>query len=426
MANEPTKRDETIAKVFAATAGNDNKDKFYEDVVNYATADAATKARMDKLIATIDTKDLNTITVFAKEPTDALKKSSEDIVKRAQGATTFLGAFGSIKDKLANFDFNTVGKMAADYAKMVDRKLSMAAITFWNSPIKKIWYTITGVTGRNASMDKISHEIDKSLLQLGDVMADLESSKDKIPGVQTDLNTLEAARLASYSEYGLYLGAALEKLKRVQEELPKLEQEAGTSPLKQAEFRNAKIAMTVLNAKCTDMDSFHKTSLVQLKTIDDLQEALAMCSLKIDSHLTISQGQWTALLAEAATAVQIGNMAQTVAAADAFGDKIFEQTQTLADMTKALARSSFGHGTLDPVKVVAHLQKRTQDIKDDMAFIDQFNAKMVEQRAQLDEAGKQFRLAATKVYDPENTKQVADDAVKLLPAPSPAAKQPSL
>jgi hypothetical protein len=338
-------------------------------------------------------------------------------VKRAQNATSFLGGFAAVKEKLANFDFDTVGKLAEDYSKKVARRLEMAALT-WSHPIKKIWYMFTG-RKNNVTIDNVRHQIDKSLLQLADVVSDLEESKAKIPGVVTDLNTLETNRLQAYSDYGIYLGAALEKYKRVKEEdLPKLEKEAGNSgsPLQQVELRNLRLAATVLNTKLTDMDSFHKSSLVQLKTIDDMQEALVMSQLKIDSHLTISQGQWTAILAEAAVTAQISEIAETVKAADDFGDKIFEQSQKLSDMTKAMSRAAFGHGTLDPVKVIQHLQKRTQDIADDLVFITDFNKKMEDQRAALDEAGRQFRIAATKVTAPV---AVNDSA----PVATPAAKK---
>lgn len=409
-----------IANTFGGAAGK----PFNEDIVDYRKADPETKAKMDKLIASIDLKDLNTITVFGKEPTDVLRESSEAIVKRAQNATTFLGGFAQIKEKLENFDFNTVGKLAADYSAKVERKLKMAALSFKKSPfmyvVKKVGYFFTGIGGgKETSMDNIRHEIDKSLLQLADVVADLEESKAKIPGVIKDLNTLEDARLNAYSDYGIYVGAALEKYRQVKEDvLPKLEEEASTSPLKQVELRNIRLAATVLNAKVTDMDTFHKSSLVQLKTIDDLQEALAMSQLKIDSHLTISQGQWTAILAEAATAAQVSEIAETVKTADDFGDKIFEQSQKLSDMTKAMSRAAFGHGTLDPVKVIQHLEKRTQDIKDDLVFMTEFNAKMEAQRTALDEAGQKFREAASKVTAPRAVQEAAEQAA------TAAMKQP--
>lgn len=412
--------DKNLANTFGGAAGK----PFNDDVVDYRKADAETKAKMDKLIATIDLKDLNTITVFGKEPTDVLRESSEAIVKRAQNATTFLGGFAAIKEKLENFDFNTVGKLAGDYSAKVERKLKMAALSFKKSPfmyvVKKVGYFFTGLGGGNeTSMDNIRHEIDKSLLQLADVVADLEESKAKIPGVIKDLNTLEDARLTAYSDYGIYVGAALEKYRQVKEEvLPKLEEEASTSPLKQSELRNINLAAMVLNAKVTDMDTFHKSSLVQLKTIDDLQQALAMSQLKIDSHLTISQGQWTAILAEAATAAQVSEIAETVKTADDFGDKIFEQSQKLSDMTKAMSRAAFGHGTLDPVKVIQHLEKRTQDIKDDLVFMTEFNAKMEAQRAALDEAGQKFREAASKVTAPREVREAAEQAA------TAAMKQP--
>lgn len=422
MANELPNKD--VSGVFGKAAGNDNFPNFNEDIVNYRdpNLDPAVKARMDKLIESINIKDLNTITVFGKEPTDVLRESSENIVRRAQSATGFLSGFDQLKDKLANFDFEGIGKIAADYSKTVKRRMEMAAIT-WKQPIKKLWYKLTG-RKYNTTLDTLRHEIDKSLLQLGDVVADLEKAKDKIPGVISDLNTLETNRLNAYSEYGVYIGAAAEKYRRVKEDdLPKLEQEVTTSPVKQVELRQFRLAATVLNAKLTDMDGFHKSSLVQLKTIDDMQEALAMSQLKIDSHLTISQGQWYALLAEASTAATISTIAEANQAADAFGDKIFEQSQKLSDLTKAMARESFGHGTLDPVKIIQHLEKRTQDIKEDLEFIAQFNQKMEAQRGQLDEAGRKFREAAVKVTQAPaelaaQPASVADD--------TPARKHPSL
>jgi hypothetical protein len=403
------------AEAFAAAAQGDVLTQFHSDIVDYATADADIKKRMDAMIASIDTKDLNTITIFAKEPTDVLRESSEAIVKKAQDATTFLGSFAQIKEKLEHFDFDNVGKLAAEYVKTIDRKLSMAAIT-WKSPIKKLMSVFTG-HGKDTTMDDIRHEVDKSLLQLSDVVADLESARDKIPGVVTDLNTLETARLEAYSEYGIYVGAALEKYRRVKEEMPELEKAATDSPLKQSELRNARLAMTVLNAKVTDMDTFHKSCLVQLKTIDDLEEALAMSQVKIDSHLTISQGQWMALLAEAETAAQIGQIAESVQAADEFGDKIFEQSQKLSDMTKVMARRAFEHGTLDPVKVVETLKQRTIEIQDDLNYMAAFNQKMEAERAALDDAGRAFREAAIKVTTPA---VVAGDAAATQAAPAKA------
>jgi uncharacterized protein YaaN involved in tellurite resistance len=405
---QPAQPEKSALADFAASAAGDAASKFYVDVVDYRKTDDATKAKMDALIATIDIKDLNTITTFSKEPAEVLRKSSEDIVKRAQSATTFLGSFAAIKDKLEHFDFTSVGKMAADYAAKIDRRLSSAALT-WKNPIKKIGNMLSG-HGKDTTIDDIRVQIDKSLLQLADVVADLEGAKDKIPGVVKDLSTLETARLNAYSDYGLYVGAAVEKYRRTKEEMPKLEQEATDSPLKQSELRQTRLAMTVLNEKVTDMDTFHKTCLVQLKTIDDLQESLAMCQVKIDSHLTISQGQWTALLAEAAVAAETGQIAESVKAADQFGDKIFEQSQKLSDMTKVMARDAFSRGTLDPVKVVANLQKRTAEIQEDLQFVDDFNKKMEAQRDALDAAGREFRDAAIKVTQPRATGETAPAA----------------
>lgn len=405
----------------------DGATMFYEDVVNYATATGETKARMDQLIESINWEDLNTITTFAKEPTDVLMKSSEEIVRRAQTASSFLGGFSQFKEKLANFDFEAVGEMAAAYAKKAQRKMALATLAA-SHPIqhffKKIWFALTGMGKKDTSMDDIRHEIDKSMLQMGEVVAGLEESKDKIPGIVSDLQTQEKNRLTAYSEYGLYIGAALEKYNRLKAEVSALANE--TSPLKQSEMRGKRIAVTVLNTKLTDMNSFHKSCLVQLKTIDDLQEALAMGQLKIDSHLTISQGQWMALLGEASTAAQVSEIAETIRAADEFGDKIFEQSQKLSDMTKVMMRSAFEHGTLDPVKVIAALQKRTQDIQEDLVYVETFNRKMEAQRGALDEAARQFREAAAKVTAaPAALTQQASDAVA-LPAAVPSGQKPSI
>ena len=87
-------------------------------------------------------------------------------------------------------------------------------------------------------------------------------------------------------------------------------------------------------------------------------------------------------------------------------------------MTKAMSRAAFGHGTLDPVKVIQHLEKRTQDIKDDLVFMTEFNAKMEAQRTALDEAGQKFREAASKVTAP----RAVQDAVEQ--AATAAMKQP--
>ncbi len=423
MANELATDKKTIAETFGASAGNDNS--FNKDIVNYRDSTLTTdkKEFMDKLIASIDPKDLNSITTFGKEPTQVMGDSSEAILRRLQNTTGFLGGFASVKEKLANFDFEGVGKMAEAYAKKIARNIEMAGLTWLKNPIRKLFYTLTGASKSKIEIEDVRHQVDKSLLQLSEVVSDLEEAKAKIPQVVKDLETLEANRLTAYSDYSLYLGAGLEVYKRLKEEiLPKLEAEAGNSgsPLQQVELRNLRLATTVLNTKLTDMDSFHKSSLVQLKTIDDMQEALVMSQLKIDSHLSTSQGQWKAILAEAAVTAQIADIAGAVKAADDFGDKIFEQSQKLSDLTKAMAREAFGHGTLDPVKVIQHLQKRTQDIADDLVFVTEYNKKLEGQRAALDEAGRAFREAATKITAPV----VVNDNAVAVPAAKKDAMKP--
>jgi hypothetical protein len=401
MTNENENQSQNnVTPAFENAAAGDATTKFYKDIVDYSTADAETKTRMDALIASLDVKNLNTITTFGKEPTDVLRESSESIVKAAQTAASFLGGFAKFKELVGNFNFEKVGELARKYTASIQRKLAQVA----QGPVRKFFHAIFGK--KETDIQEISHEINKSLLQLGDVVANLEEAKEKIPGIVTNLNILEKARINAYSEYGVYVGAALEKYRRTKEEMPALEKAAADSPMKQAELNDARLGMTVLNAKLTDMDTFHKSCLVQLKTINDLEGTLAMSQLKIDSHLTISQGQWTALLAESATAVQIAKIVEDIKAADDFGDKVFEQSQKLSDMTKVMARSSFGHGTLDPVKVVAHLEKRAKDIQEDLKFLDTFNQKMETERAALDEAGRKFREAAIKVTEPKDVSKL--------------------
>lgn len=410
----------TLASTFADSNGGTKT--FYKDIVEYRSpkTDAETKAKMDAIMAKIDSDDLSTITSFGKEPSDTLKASAESVLKETTNATTFLGAFGSLKQKMKDFDFDTVAKASADYVEQLDRKMALMRI---KSPLfrglKKGINWATGLGKKDTSMDDIRHGIDASLLELADVVADLQGAKDKIPAVLKNLNKLEKARLEAYSDFGLYLGAGLEKLTQLEEALPALRIEAEGSPLKLAELSNKEDARTTLNTQLTMMDEFHKVSLGQLKTINDLQRALAQCEQKINSHLTLSETQWKSLLSEAAVAAQVGDLAETVQTAEEFGKKVFEQSQSVADLTRAMVQSSYGAGTIGPDKVVEFLKKKTSEIAEDLTFIDAHNDRMVQQRAELDQAGRDLVAAATKMRDAKPIKASTGTAAIAAPAIKP-------
>lgn len=421
MSNDKDKN-KTALSAFDEAAGNDATTLVYKDVVDYKAADAETKAKMDVIIAAvnkaIESNDLTVITSIDQEPSERLGATSEAILREAQSAGSFLGSFGAFRDKIASFDFDGVGRMARDYSATVQRRMKLAALSFKESPfayvVQRVAYFFTGMFGKKAStMDTLRHEIDKSLLQFGEVIADLEKARDKIPGAARNLLRQEDARIAAYSDYGLYIGATLEALRQWKEErIPAKEKEVAVtqSPLEMRNLRAQKLGMTVLNRKITDMDTFHKSCIVQLETIEDLKEALVMSELNINSHLTTSKGQWLAFMSEATSAATISTIAEANQSANQFGNRIFEQSVSLSDLTKNMSRACFENGALDAEKVVEFLKKKAENAVEGVRFIEEANRKFEQKRVDLDRAAKELHAAKAAANSPK----MAQEAMKLL------------
>lgn len=416
--NDKTK---IATSAFANVDGKDALDLFNPDIVNYATADDARKAQMEPLISALEAAiaedDLTVITSFDKAPSDKLGNTSETILKEVQSANSFLGSFKSFAEKLGNFDFNGIGEMAKDYTASIQRNMKLAAI---KSPVVRFFKQAVswalGLGKKKTTSEDLRHAIDQSLLEFGQVIGDLEKAKEKIPGLSKRLDTQEDARIEAYSEYGLYIGAAMEVYRRLKTEgIPALEAKAKEtgSMLDSRNVTAKKLAMTVLNKKLTSMDTFHKSCLVQLETINDLKGALTMSELNINSHLTTSRNEWLAFLSESTSAATLSEIAEANQTADQFGDKIFEQAQTLSDLTKEMSRACFEHGTLDAGLVAEFLNKKTKQVLEGVTYMEELNQRFEAKRAVLDDAAANLLRAKAEVNSADAAR-AAQAEIKLL------------
>jgi len=443
----PVKAPENTEAAFTEAVGADAVKTFNADIVDYSQASDTQKQEMDVLIdglvKAIDHGDLTQITAFDAEPSERLGRTSEQILREVQNANSFLGSFRSFGEKIKDFDFDSVGETAREYTDQIQRKMKLAAIKspIWRG-IKSFFSWATGLGSKKSTAEDLRHEIDASLLQFGEVIADLEEAKDKIPGLAQKLNTQENARLEAYSDYGLYIGAAAEVYRRMKDEtIPALDTKAAESGsvLDARKARSQKVAMTVLNKKITGMDTFHKSCLVQLETIDDLKEALVMSELNIGTHLTTSKNEWMAFLSEATSAVTMSEIAEATQKADQFGDEIFEQANTLSEVTKAMSRASFEHGAVDADKVAEFLRKKAVNVLEDLAYVEEKNDRFEAKRETLDKAAKELVAAKTLAQSPakaeaglEQLKLIEADTTNALPlqptakvAPEPAVAKPT-
>lgn len=415
---------------FDEATGKDALSLHNPDVVDYQKldvskpADAARKAKMDEIIASVHkAMDENTLTVVSaidKEPSDRLIETSKTILSEIDQAGSFLGAFDSFTEKLAKFDFTAIGKMAKDFVAESQRKTQLAAMRFSESPfafiLKKIAYFFTGMTSSKSTLDDLRHTIDKNLLEFGEVIGDLEKANDQIPSIEQRLDRQEDARLQAYSDYGLYVGAVREAYRQWKEEkIPALKskaQESG-SQLDLYELKTKQRGVVVINSKLTSMDTFHKSSLGQLETISDMKDALVHTQANIINHLTTSQANWYAFASEAKTSATISRMAEDVQKADRLNDEIFEQSEKLSQLTTAMARASLEHGTLDPQKVVEFLQRKKEGVIESMKFVEEVNKRFENNRALLDKAAKDFMAAKLQLTSTDEA-LAAEKDIKLL------------
>lgn len=428
-------------KEFTQATGAGALGAFNADIVDYKEATDEQRAVMDSLIAelesAIEANDLSVITRFDQEPSDRLGDTSEAILREVQTANSFLGSFKDFGKKLAEFDFDSVGEIARDYSETIQRNMKIAAI---KSPImrgiRSFFGWVTGLGSKSSTAEDLRHEIDKSILEFGEVIAELEEAKDKIPGLSKKLDTQENARLAAYSDYGLYIGAALEVFRRMKDDvIPALDAKATEtgSVLDARKARVTKVSTTVLNKKLTGMDTFHKSCLVQLETIEDLKTALVMSELNINTHLTTSRNEWLAFLSESTSAATLSEIAEATQKADQFGDKIFEQAQSLSDLTTQMARASFEHGAVDAEQVTKFLKKKTENVLEAVQFMEQANQRFEAKRDMLDAAAKELVAAKASVHssaDAEKAMQeiqlIEADDVAALPLKKPEGTAPKV
>lgn len=371
----------------------------YHDVVDYATAEGAVKEQMDAIVATLtdalENDDYTVISSVDKEPAQKLGDTSQAILDEIKAASTFLSSFSQFKEAIKDFDFDKIGELAKNHARSLELAARKSPIT---KALRGAWNWATG--NKETSIDDLKEEIDITMLEFGNVIVDLEKAAARIPGASDALEKQKDARNAAYEDYGVYMGAALHVLKQWQDEkLPALKAQAAASksPSDISDLRAKTLGVTALNKKLTNMNTFHKSSLAQLETIDDLKGALVMSEMNITNHLTTSRGQWLAFMSEAMSAATIGEIAQASADADEFGDKVFEQATSMAELTQEIARSSFAHGTLDSEKLVEFLNKQAEGVVAEVQFIEEANARFTAERAAIEAAAKNLIDAKAQV-----------------------------
>ena len=116
-------KNQTAQSIFDAAAGNNvlPLPSVGTDAVNYRTADAETKKKMDEIIAVVNQAleggDLTIISALDKEPSEKLGATSEGILREAQSAGSFLNGFTAFKEKIAAFDFDR-GKSSAQSVEL--------------------------------------------------------------------------------------------------------------------------------------------------------------------------------------------------------------------------------------------------------------------------------------------------------------------
>lgn len=363
---------------------------FHADIPDINNTDPATRERMLILKDSIDPYDLNTINVYAIEPGKELTETSRYLVERANNVGGLLKSFDSFRDRLTKFDFETVSNTAQKYAGIMQRKAARVSQTLLRNPLAiaaGIGATILsgGMAGaaiglsifgmketarkfrkkfKQPTAEDLRHQIDDSMLQLGDIISDLEEAQNAIPSIVDDINKLRTAKTIAYSELGVYIGAARARYLEIKTVMiPTKQTEAkGGSLLAQQDLGQLRTAQEVLNKRLLLLQTFHGTSLGDLSSLQDLTRTLSLSHVNISGHLTISQSEWMGILAQASITARTSEVAEVVANADKFGDQIFDANAKLSSMARNMAVTSFQRGGVDPKKIVNFLNEQAKAI----------------------------------------------------------------
>lgn len=409
------------------------QEQMIKGIPDYATCDAATRARLDEIIESVDPFSFSDIIGFGKEATDRLAEAAERVMRNTGMQDQLLDTVESAGQRLAALDIGefadkTLGMGARGIGYLVKNPgtalATLGAMCVLGPvglvlPVAKHKYQQLK-DRREARMSgaDLAETLHQTIAGMDRVIADLEKARDEIPGLVQGLEDIGTARVQAFRESGIYFAAGKELLRRFDEELiPALQRELeeGDNP-EEAEMNleTLETHRTLLDRRLTDITAGMVASQVVAATLMKLRNTFAMAAGKIETHMTTSVPHWRALMTEAGLQIAASKIGQTLDAADKFANTALIQSVELGQHSARQMRNSAKTGTYDPTQLAQVLQTVAKGFQDDVRQIGAARQGLQQQRERLADLSNKFSdtvaAAATEAKERRNA----------LPAPAPS------
>ncbi|MDE1151062.1 MAG: toxic anion resistance protein [Micavibrio sp.] len=406
---------------------NSRRNRTRGKVVDYVDADPETKAEMEKIMDPIDRNpdSFEAIIGYGHPPLDRLGKIANDMIKM-QGrfndqVNVMAGALGQLETGLKGLNFDKFGEATQKLLKgMVGG--GVKGVKGVGKFGKDLWDGLTGKAAKRTEDEKLVKEMQDALpemlFEMIKLVDNIQKTEIGIKEVMKEAEKLGVARVEATREISLYLGASKEVMRRYNEEyIPQAKEtlDETNDPEDEMYMKDVMKRKEDFIDRVTVLEGSRAQSVIAAQQLRQMMETMEDQRKKIQDIMYNSQNEWKAMLAAAGIAGSSLKAAQTIAKADAFGDKMHDQTMKMIEEAHTMTQNSKSRGTIDPQKLIEasdRLQKLIERENDDREKrLKQLEATAVQLRGATDklieaaDSSNQARML-------EAVKSAEDDAKK--------------
>lgn len=396
-------------------------------VVEYVDADPDTKKDMEKIMEPIDRNpdSFEAIISYGHPPLANLGKIANDMIKMQgrfnEQVNVMAGALGQLETGLKGLRLDKFGEATQKLLKgmVIGGAKGAKGIGKFG---KDLWEGLTGSKAKRTEDEKLVKDMQEALPEMLFEMIKLVDNISKtevgIKEVMKEAEKLGLARVEATREISLYLGASKEVLRRYNEEyIPEANKtyEDSQDPEDELYLKDVMKRKEDFIDRITVLEGSRAQSVIAAQQLRQMMETMEDQRKKIQDIMYNSQNEWKAMLAAAGIAGSSLKAAQTIQKADAFGDKMHDQTMKMIEEAHTMTQNSKARGTIDPQKLIEasdRLQKLIERENDDRE----------KRLKQLEATAQQLRGATDKLIEAADSSNQARMLEAVKSAEDEAAK----
>ncbi len=352
------------------------------EVVAYADADAARRARIDRVMSEIDLRDAASVLFFGTRAQERLTSVSDEMLEgvRNKDVGPAGGALSEMLTTLRGFD---VGKMGLN-----EKPRLLSRVFGKGKPI--------------ANLLQRYEEVRKQIDAIGDR---LDAHKTQLLTDVAQLDRLYAANLDYFHQLADYIAAGDEKLRQVDAEvIPAAERKAQRSGevLDAQSLRDIRMARDDLDRRVHDLKLTRQVAMQSLPSIRLVQENDKSLIGKITSTLANTVPLWRQQLAQAVTIFRSREAGRTLKEATDLTNELLLANAENLKQANIEVRTQVERGVFDIAAVKKANDALISTIEDSLRIADEGRRKRAEAESQLRSCESELRgvLSAVRGREP--------------------------